>query len=166
MEQRSQTVALIVVALALVTGCGRGAKTCAVCAREECHGLAFRVTLESGQQVETCCARCGLHYVEAGNRRARSFEATDFATGKWIDAGNAVFVSGSDAHACASMESRRDAEGCCLMKTYDRCLPSLVAFASRDAALTFQKEHGGELIGFADLMSKPMQKTKPTGGTP
>ena len=137
-----------------MAGCGRGPKTCAICQRDECKGMAFRVTLESGKTVETCCPRCGLHYLEVNHQQARALEATDFATGHWVDATNAVFVSDSDMHPCAEMNAMRDAQGCCMMKTYDRCLPSLVAFADKDQATTFQKAHGGQIITFQSISAK------------
>jgi hypothetical protein len=155
MEHRSQTIALIFVTLLLLAGCTRGAKVCAVCQREECKAMAFRVTLESGKTVETCCPRCGLHYVQTMKRAARSFEATDFATGQWMDATKATFVSDSDVKGCAMPSARRDAQGCCLYVAYDRCLPSLVAFADRAAAVEFQKLHGGDLVAFAELSANP-----------
>ncbi len=96
--------------------------------------MSFRVTLESGKVVETCCPRCGLHYLESSHQQARKMEATDFATGNWVDAATAVYVSDSDMHPCAEMQTMRDPQGCCMMKTYDRCLPSLVAFAAKEQA--------------------------------
>jgi hypothetical protein len=153
MEQRSQTVALLLV-IVLLTGCSRGAKVCAVCQRDECKAMAFRMTLDNGKTIETCCPRCGLHYLEANQQHARSVEATDFATGQWLDATKAVFVSGSDVRPCAEPEPRRDAQGCCLYVAYDRCLPSLVAFADRSAAAEFQRLHGGEVQSFAELSAQ------------
>jgi nitrous oxide reductase accessory protein NosL len=135
----------------LVAGCSRGAKVCAVCQREECKAMAFRVTLDNGKTLETCCPRCGMHYVESMKQPARSLEATDFATGHWIDATKATFVSGSDMKGCAMPSARRDAQGCCLYVAYDRCLPSLVAFVDRSAAVEFQKQHGGDVLAFAEL---------------
>lgn len=138
----------------VAAGCSKSPRMCAVCNREECTGLAFRVTLENGKVVETCCARCGLHYLEGNHLRARRMEATDFATGRWVDAANAMYVSGSDMHPCAEVQSIRDPQGCCMMKTYDRCLPSLVAFATKDQATAFQKSHGGQLVGFQVVVAK------------
>jgi nitrous oxide reductase accessory protein NosL len=150
MAQRSQTLALLFVAL-LLAGCDRGAKVCAVCQRDECKAMAFRVTLENGKTVETCCPRCGMHYVEAMKQPARSLEATDFTTGHWVDATKATFVSGSDMKGCAMPAAQRDAQGCCMYMAYDRCLPSLVAFADKPAAMEFQKQHGGDVQSFAEL---------------
>ena len=139
-------IARVVILIFLLTGCSRSAKFCQVCQREECTGLAFRVTLEDGKRVETCCPRCGLHYLEANQVKARRMEATDYATGKWIEAKDATYVEGSDVSHCASAETKRDQFGCCYFKGYDRCLPSLIAFAKLETATTFQRDHGGKFV--------------------
>jgi hypothetical protein len=147
-------LSLVVVALLLAAGCSRGRKSCAVCDRAECQGLAFRVTLANGKTVETCCPRCGLHYLESAKQQARSLSATDHTTGEWIDATKAVYVSGSDVSHCTMNEAMRHTEGCCAIKNYDRCLPSLIAFRDKQAAAAFQKQHGGRLVGFQDIPAK------------
>ena len=151
MEYRFQIFALVCF---LMAGCSRGPKVCEVCHRDECKAMAFRITLESGKTVETCCPRCGMHYLESTRQAPRRLEVTDFATGHWMEATQAVFVSGSDFHGCAMPETRRDAQGCCLMKAYDRCLPSLVVFADKSVAVEFQKQHGGELLASQELLGK------------
>ena len=145
---------ILVVCLAMTAGCSRSPRVCAVCQREQCKGMAFRMTLENGKVVETCCPRCAMHYLETNHQKARTMEATDFATGRWLNAADAVYVSDSDVHPCAQMQSMRDPQGCCLLKTYDRCSPSLVAFASKDQAATFQKSHGGQMVGFQAVLAK------------
>ncbi|HUI07015.1 MAG TPA: hypothetical protein VL486_08410 [Verrucomicrobiae bacterium] len=145
---------VIIFGAALVAGCARSEHVCAVCDREECKGMAFRMTLENGKTIETCCPRCALHYLEANHVTARHMEATDYATGRWVDAAQAVYVSASDVHPCAALETRVDPQGCCLAKAYDRCLPSLVAFAARDEAVAFQKDHGGQLVAFREIRGK------------
>jgi hypothetical protein len=137
----------------LVTGCERAPKSCQVCQRDECKGLAFRVTLTTGKTVETCCPRCGLHYLESTKQQARALQATDYAGGQWIDATKAMYVSGSDVSACAGMETKRNAHGCCAFKDYDRCLPSLIAFEDEQRAVEFQKQHGGEIVTLDKLAS-------------
>lgn len=155
-----KTPAILLALLVLAAGCSRGPKTCPVCQRDECTGLAFRVALASGKRVETCCPRCGLHYLRSTRQSARSIEATDLSTGRWIDATRAVFVEDSDVAACAAMETRRDAQGCCYVKGFDRCLPSLVAFASADAARAFQQQHGGRIVAFDSLANAPRLTTR------
>jgi len=116
--------------------------------------MGFRMTLVNGKVVETCCPRCAMHYLESNHQKARKMEATDFATGHWVDATSAIYVSDSDLHPCAEMQSMRDPQGCCLMKTYDRCLPSLVAFADKSQAAIFRKAHGGEFASFQSISAK------------
>src|ERR1041384_1489952 len=148
-----QAVAFVFLTLC-VTACGHARKVCAVCNRDECTGMAFRITLENGRAVETCCARCGMHYLESNKQQAKAIQATDFTTGNWIDATKAVFVSGSDVRPCASTAAHRDAQGCSMYVAYDRCLPRLVAFADQQAAQTFQKEHGGQLVALDTIAGK------------
>ena len=148
-----RTLALLL-CVVLVAGCTKSPRVCAVCDRAECKGMAFRVTLENGKVVETCCPRCALHYLESNHQQARTMEATDFATGHWVDATHAVYVSDSDVHPCAEMNTMRDPQGCCLMKTYDRCLPSLIVFRDRAAAVDFQRQHGGKLQTFQEIPSR------------
>jgi hypothetical protein len=149
-----RSASTIALAVALLTGCNRGEQVCPVCQREECKAMAFRVTLANGKVIETCCPRCGLHYVEAMKEPARGYAATDFTTGRWIDATKATYVSDSDVKGCAMPSARRDAQGCCMYVAYDRCLPSLVAFADRSAALAFQKQHGGDVQTFAEVSAQ------------
>lgn len=149
-----RAAALAFVALALLSACNRGPKTCAVCQRDECTGMAFRVTLADGKMVETCCPRCGLHYIASAKQSAQKTEASDYVSGTWMDAKMATYVSGSDVSHCASKEIKRDAQGCCYVKGFDRCLPSVIAFQTQDDAEKFQKEHGGKIVAFDKLAAK------------
>jgi nitrous oxide reductase accessory protein NosL len=144
-------VAAALVAVLLVAACDRSPRTCSVCRREECTGFTYRMTLDDGKKVEACCARCGLTYLERHHVHPRRVEATDFASGRWIDGTRAIYVSGSDMSHCPVREGRRDTFGCCALKGYDRCLPSLLAFESRGAAETFRARHGGDLVTCAQL---------------
>lgn len=142
-----ERIVILICALALLAiSCGQSHKVCAVCQRDECAGFTFRVKLEDGKQIETCCPRCGMWYVKSAGQRAREMWATDFDSGKRIDATKAAYVSGSDVSYCSQTETRRDGYGCCFYKGFDRCQPSLIAFESAAAAQVFQKQHGGELL--------------------
>ena len=136
---------LLLVLTSLALSCSRGAHKCQVCDRDECRGVVFRVTVAGERAVETCCPRCGLHYLKSQNKKATMIEATDFSGGQKINAAKAVYVSGSDVSPCANLEARRDAFGCCAVKGFDRCMPSLIAFATRADAQSFQKQYGGDL---------------------
>jgi len=146
---------VVLLALALFAiSCDRAAKSCAVCQRDECTGLAFRITLENGKSVETCCPRCGLHFIKESRESSFLIQATDYAGGKWMDANSATYVSGSDVSHCAAGEVKHDAQGCCYFKGFDRCMPSVIAFQSQDDARNFAKEHGGTVVAFDQLAAK------------
>lgn len=114
--------------------------------------MTFRVEFADGGVQKTCCPRCASHAVaEAGDRDVSRLFARDFATGREIDARAAVFVDGSDFEHCSVPKEDRSAPGCCRVLAYDRCLPSLIAFASPDDADRFMHEHGGTLRSFDDL---------------
>jgi nitrous oxide reductase accessory protein NosL len=119
----------------------------------ECRNMAFTVHLEGGKEVETCCARCGLHYLESERPTVASLTAHDFNGAGEIDAEGAFYVEGSDVTPCvpAGKPPMRDAAGCCADPVYDRCLPSLIAFQSKEAADAFAREHGGTVRRFAEL---------------
>lgn len=140
---------LMALALMLLSGssCRQAAETCAQCERSECKNLAFTVELTGGKTIETCCARCGLHYLESEHPEVSGLTARDFDTSARLDATRAFFVEGSDVTPCVSMNARfpSDERGCCLSPVYDRCLPSLIAFSSRRRAGEFASVHGGSV---------------------
>jgi hypothetical protein len=146
---------LIVTLLAapLLSTCAPGETHCAQCGRMECRTMAFTVHLKGGKQVETCCARCGIHYIQSEHPAVESLTARDFDGAGEIDAMRAFYVDGSDVTPClvAGKPPLRDASGCCADPVYDRCLPSLIAFRSKEAAEAFTREHGGTVRGFLEI---------------
>lgn len=126
--------------------------------------MTFTVTLADGKRVTTCCPKCGLLFAAQQQQPPRGMTASDLVTGTSLDAHAATYVIGSDVSHCATLETRRDAYGCCYVKNYDRCQPSVVAFAQRDEASKFQRTHGGQLITFAELVSKQTSQPINPGG--
>jgi hypothetical protein len=146
---------LLTVALAASTACTHHAAACAQCGRAECRNLAFDIRLADGKVVQTCCPRCGLHYLAGSHPPVASLAVRDFDTAMRIDANTALYVDGSDVHPCTSMAGPQPMEerGCCMKTDYDRCLPSLLAFASKAKAEAFADDHGGTVKTFAELNS-------------
>jgi hypothetical protein len=141
-----------VVTLVILEELKPAAGACAVCKRSECRALAFRIRYADGLVQETCCPRCASHAVaEEKGRVVASLEATDFTTGARLDAHRALYVDGSDFEHCSAPKEEPILPGCCAEREYDRCLPSLIAFASKDTALAFMNDHGGSLETFDDL---------------
>ena len=139
--------------LALPLSCRTSAETCSQCGRSGCTNLAFTIQLESGKAVQTCCPRCGLHYIATEHPAVAALTARDFDSKAPIDARHAFYVDGSDVTPCHSVDASapKDERGCCLTPDYDRCLPSLLAFGTREKAEEFARSHGGDVKTFQDL---------------
>lgn len=142
------------ICILMLAGCSPKPAVCAACQRAECAGMGFNVTLATGKTVETCCPRCGAQVIREQSQPPRAVTATDYATGKSVAVAAAVFVVGSDVSHCAAPEVRRDAQGCCMFKAYDRCQPSTIAFGDRAEAETFLKQHGGKLAVWSDIVAR------------
>lgn len=144
---------LMLVAVLFAPSCHRAESACTQCGRAECRNMVFTVHLENGQKRETCCPRCGLHYIATEHPKVASLSVRDFDSARTVDAKAAVYVDGSDVTPCTMMEGAppKDERGCCLKMVYDRCSPSLIPFASRDAAERFAREHGGIVKTFDEV---------------
>jgi hypothetical protein len=125
---------------------------CRLCERKLNPRTAFCLVLD-GRLTWACCPRCGLAMGRERGWDGRGAAATDYTTGQKVKAEDAVYVRGSDLTPCCSptviiVGSERAVCGKC----FDRCYPSLIAFASPRKAYEFTKEHGGEIVSFETLM--------------
>ncbi len=164
---QSLALAFAISAVAIAASCTGHGKMCAVCQREECGNLTFTIGLKSGKNVENCCARCGLRYIERERPEVASLAVRDFETAGTLDARAAFYVEGSDVTPCSSMHGAtppKDERGCCMSSVYDRCLPSVLAFRARDRAEGFAREHGGIVKTLAQLRSS--RGAAPAGTSP
>jgi len=133
--------------VAALTACSVRADQCWVCQREIAPRVRVTLSLENGRQVHACCPRCALHYGTESGRSVRRIEVSDYASNGTLDLKQAYLVEGSDEAPCLKHHHPMIDEGGTPMQVcYDRCMPSLVAFGSREAAAAFQEEHGGAVI--------------------
>jgi len=145
-------VAAIVVATLALWSCRAQAAECDICGRHEFSALAFRVEYADGGTIHTCCPRCASHAVAAHPGRAiAKMIAHDFATGREIDARAAIYLDGSDFEHCKAPKEERTTPATASALAYDRCLPSLMAFATMLEAEAFAREHGGTIRTFDDI---------------
>lgn len=148
-----RTLAAILLALSLA-GCARFSDHCAECGRDECRNLAVSVYRADGAVERMCCPRCALRGIAKAKRPISRIEVTSFDEAKPLAAEHAFYVEGSDVHPCARPVGSApvtDERGCCLKPVYDRCEPSLVAFADEAAASSFAREHGGFVKTWNDV---------------
>ena len=137
----------------------KGNPICAVCQRPLHPAQTFVVVSQGSQELRTCCPRCGLHYVL--ERGAKAGSATDFTSGRLIDAAGAFYLEGSDLMQCCASTTMRTESGMICDMHYDRCMPSLVAFGSLQNAESYQQEHGGHVLSLAEArasVEKQMSK--------
>jgi hypothetical protein len=85
-----------------------------------------------------------------GIRRAL---ATDFDSGRMIPAHSAYYDEGGNLQYCTAMRPpvERGPQGLS-PRVYDRCLPSLVAFKTPAEAEAYQKEHGGRVLDYSEVV--------------
>lgn len=124
---------------------------CSICHRAMHEQTAFRIQLRDRSTKEVCCPRCGLHFMKERDDVAAA-EAKDFHTGERLSARNAFYVEGSSVHPCCGDMAEMDRSGVRYDLAWDRCLPSLIAFNSREAAEAFRKQKGGVIKLYEELL--------------
>jgi hypothetical protein len=148
-------VGLVVICLAALlsyfvwTGRIAGGKpVCEVCKRVIHTETSFRIARPDGSMRAVCCPRCGLAAVIQNGGRA--LDAGDFTTKKRVGAAEAIYLEGSDIMECCTDTGFRSDEGAYQKMEYDRCMPSLLAFARREDAEMMRQKHGGQIISFEE----------------
>jgi hypothetical protein len=96
-----------------------------------------------------------MHYQIEHPGAAKKAWATDVKSGTFIAAGTASYVEGGDVAYCTmhSTPIAREPQGVAV-REYDRCLPSLVAFRSKQEAEDYQKQHGGQVLTYEQAMER------------
>ncbi len=122
---------------------------CIVCKRgvpAETRALA----VSGAGRTLLCCPACARRLQEGSKEPVTVVQVTDYDSGRMIDARSAYVVVGSGVNYCtrqplpAARMRRGGAEA------DEPCEPGMISFADLDAARTFQRAHGGELLP-ADL---------------
>lgn len=136
----------------MLPGCSRLAgEQCALCLRQIQPNMRYRIVLQNGETKNVCCPRCGLHF-QKGRKDIRATYVTDYVSGEELPAKDAVFVENSSVMPCSESAMRRDQSGAQYELSWDRCMPSIIAFRVPSEAEDFLKHHGGVLKSYAQLM--------------
>ncbi|MBI1750684.1 MAG: nitrous oxide reductase accessory protein NosL [Acidobacteria bacterium] len=158
----SKTVMSIVV-LALLTAGGywllqrTTPAECKVC-RREIHAAARAVIEVDGKQEAVCCVRCAMTLDEQEQKPVRLVEVTDYIRRKALAPEDAFYVEGSRIVLCQSHEPHLDETKHAQSRVFDRCEPSVYAFARREEAEAFAAQNGGAVLRFAELMKELSQQ--------
>jgi hypothetical protein len=78
----------------------------------------------------------------------------DYDSGEFIDASQALFVENSSVNLCHQSMVQEDRSGSQYQLTWDRCLPSLIAFRTREGAEVFRRDYGGLIKTYGELLKE------------
>ncbi len=81
---------------------------------------------------------------------------TDFDTGAALDPSTAWVVAGSNVNLCTAHNHQPILGGDQrpAATSFDRCTPSILAFAGQKEAVAFSASHGGEVLRFPELAAR------------
>ena len=121
------------------------AEKCSMCGMDlgESLHVRFAIATRDGKEMAYCGAQCGLvTSIVMGSDNVKSMWATDFTTGKPVNAMDAWYVFKSTVITDMS--------------------PGLVAFKKKEHAEKFQKGFGGDLLDYENAIGtlKNLKKVK------
>ncbi len=136
----------LLLALALLAG----GRHCDMCDRPVHADTRATAQTPEGKK-HFCCAACALTARKQRGAAVKITEFTDEESGRPVAAGDAWLVRDSDVNHCARTAFVVDVSKHPQAERFDRCSPSVIAFARRAAAERFIREHGGRLVRLAEL---------------
>jgi len=147
-------LAAVVIAMALGYAGWRlrlsSGETCYACNRLV-HSHSKTVALANGRSRLFCCPACALSQREQAGKAINITRLTAFLTGEPLSPDHAYLVEGSDVNTCATKRTMLETDKQHAELQYDRCSPSMLAFARRDEAAQFAREHGGRVASFREI---------------
>ena len=129
---------------------GTQPEQCYACQRP-IHAHSRTVASDKGGPRLFCCPACALSEQRQEGKAVRVTELTAFLSGAKLSADDAYVVKGSDVNMCAQAHEMIDADKRPADVHYDRCAPSLLAFAKEREAIQFAREHGGTVLPFREV---------------
>ena len=146
--------AIVVVGVAAYLGWrvyqGTQPEQCYACQRA-IHAHSRTVATDKGRSRLFCCPACALSEQRQEGKAVRVTELTAFLSGAKLSPDDAYVVKGSDVNMCSQAHEMIDADKRGADVHYDRCAPSLLAFAKEREAIEFAREHGGTVLPFRDV---------------
>lgn len=122
-----------------------GHEECSVCQRG-IHAQSRAVAMVNGQREVLCCARCAITLAHQRGKSVRLLQVADYSTERMLRPQDAFYVEGSRVVLCATHEPMMDPTKHAMERVFDRCEPSLYAFARRADAEAFTKQNGGAVL--------------------
>ena len=128
-----------------------GHEVCDVCNRP-IHGQSQTAgQIEGGKAEVFCCPTCALTAHHQSDKKVKIIQLTDFDTDRPLAPDGAYVVEGSTLNLCLQHQPLADKDKQPVQIAFDRCSPSIYAFASEAGADRFAREHGGIVRRFQEL---------------
>ncbi len=128
-----------------------GQQVCEVCNRP-IHGQSRTLgEIDDGKQEIFCCPTCALTAHHQTGKKVTILQLTDFDTDNPLAPAGAYVVEGSTLNLCIQHQPVADRDKQPAQMAFDRCSPSIYAFASEAGAERFAREHGGTVRKFQEL---------------
>ncbi|MFQ5813992.1 MAG: hypothetical protein ACE5I2_12530 [Anaerolineae bacterium] len=167
-----RTIFAVMVAVAAIVAAGVGAwyalysRPPAFCelSGRPIHGNMHTLVKVDGKTRHACCARCALILGGQTDQEVDILEVTDYLSGRPLAAAEAYFVEGSRVEVCSVPRLRVDESRTPYVRLFDRCSPSLLAFAREAEAHGFIRSYGGNLKRLEELIREATSRQPPAGG--
>ena len=101
-----------------------------------------------------CCIRCGLTVNRQKQKPLRLIEVTDFVSRRPLNPEAAYYVEGSQVILCETHEPLMDHTKQPHDRVFDRCEPSIYAFARREDGEAFAAANGGAVRRLPQLLEE------------
>jgi hypothetical protein len=122
-----------------------GHEECSVC-RREIHAQSRAIAEVNEERESLCCARCAITLARQRGRSVRLVQVADYSSERMMRPEDAFYVEGSRIVLCARHEPMLDPTKHAMDRVFDRCEPSLFAFARRADADAFAQQNGGTVL--------------------
>jgi hypothetical protein len=128
---------------------------CQVCGRT-IHANMRTVAFVGGKREVFCCPTCALSAGAQTHQPVRFEQLADYQTGRPLRPSDAYAVEGSDVIPCVRSHEMLNRDGQPVPLAFDRCSPSIIAFANQATAERFVSEHGGAVGRFLQVVAQPL----------
>jgi hypothetical protein len=128
----------------------RSAQFCRACLRPV-HAHMKTVAMIDGKRANYCCPACAMSEHQQSGKPVDIVELTDYLDGKTLKPKDSFVVRNSDLNPCLDHHPAVGENSQPLQAHYDRCAPSILAFADRDSAMAFAGKHGGQVMKFSEM---------------
>jgi hypothetical protein len=127
---------------------------CQACGRAV-HANMRTVAFLGDKREVFCCPTCALSAGAQTHQPVRFEQLADYETGHALRPADAFAVEGSDVVPCVRSHEMLNRDGQPVPMDFDRCSPSIIAFAKRSSAEKFASEHGGQVGVFLQIVGRP-----------